>query len=29
MRFAPATEIHEEVVRYNAENEEDDEYDYK
>ena len=29
MRFAPATELREEVVRYNAEDEDDDEYDYE
>jgi hypothetical protein len=29
IRFAPATEIREEVISFNAENEDDDEYDYE
>jgi len=29
MRFAPATEVREDVVRYNAEDEDDDEDDYE
>jgi hypothetical protein len=29
MRFAPATEVREDVVRYNAKYEDDDEDDYE